>query len=557
MSFCWIVKITRKSIRIHYRIGNGDVEVLTNEGSAEIPLAFCLNGGELLMNRFASEQARLGSGYAFCDYFELIKNPYLNFRFAGEVKPIKQLLYYGLDAQFSNFLREKVFDSNTIESQRGTLPLRFLFADDISNEERQFVIDLFRVQEYKNVAEIQITEQLFSALMPGYTGSILTLSGIDGDLYADYYADAHSRPAHSKRMSGLGKDLRLSVCTDLMLEYINERYYNPFPSKEDVEDLLLKEAIQKYSNDGGPMLWGSIIGPDGETYEYELKRKDIEHKLNSLQGSNSIVTEVLYFLKGIGADTQNMAVVLLDDVNSDYFKSMLQPTFKSLVAPSEYYFKPVWEEVFRSVDFSMPAQLEYTKPQPPAPPPPPGRPVNLGQSSETKDSMSAPPLPPSRPVAPVQPPESKKPVSTPPPLPPPVQPLEPKGPESTPPLPPGPKRAAVPPLPPAKVTVPPPPFPTQRESVAPPPPPASTKNRMTPQPPPPPLGIGKKLTSIAGTLREKASSYSEIIDKIASFTNRNEAIAFLKELKEKNGWNDNSPMIKKTNDLINKLFRNK
>ena len=72
-----------------------------------MPLAFYINGNEFIMGNYARDRAIVGDPNAYNNYFELIKDPSKVFLFFGVQRPLKQLLYLGIERYLTHFLLGK------------------------------------------------------------------------------------------------------------------------------------------------------------------------------------------------------------------------------------------------------------------------------------------------------------------------------------------------------------------------------------------------------------------------------------------------------------------
>lgn len=63
---------------------------------------------------------------AFGNYFEIVKDPSKHFNIYGNKKPVKQLLYYGIEQYLSYFINTVLYKSDSIESYRQQFPLFFV-----------------------------------------------------------------------------------------------------------------------------------------------------------------------------------------------------------------------------------------------------------------------------------------------------------------------------------------------------------------------------------------------------------------------------------------------
>ena len=471
MKYCVIIELTKNTIKFRYQIDNGQVEFLAlKESEQEIPLAFYLNGDELLMGKYAVERASCGDPFAYTDYFELIKDPQKNFKYANEQRPIKQLLYLGVERYLSFFLREKLLaQDSSIDSNRPTFPLRLCFGQDVSSNERRFVLDQFILAGYGNVAEVEIEPSLFEIVSPKPKDKLM-LAGVNGNLVMSYYSMSTRRFEQTKTLTGMGVDPRYRKCAEKIRGYIIDM--DPFLSEtlDSNLDVLMAEA-KKILGSKSTLMTGSVF-LSGREYDYEISRLELNNIISKAGINQNLLSEVDYFLGTLGKSQSDVEVILVGDANSDYFMAQLNEKFPVVLGVSEAQYFQVWNRVFSTVDLNPPAIEEYNQRESVSPSLPPVRQApKAPQAPSTQVAPSVPPTPTKKTVAP--PPVPHVPSA------PPLPPTPPKKP-SAPPPPPSPTQrgVAAPPPPPApkkKTAAPPPPPPSPRKTVAPPPPPPKKK----------------------------------------------------------------------------------
>lgn len=154
MKYCVLVKISKQQLGFWYQFEGGEYTPLSINGPNKIPLCFYVNGNDFKIGEFAKERFLVNDKNAYNDYFELVKDPTNYFTLHGDSKPIKQLLYYGVENYLSHFIKTILYKNESIEGFRKTFCLRFWLNDDIENQEKVLVENLFKEAGYENVAEV-------------------------------------------------------------------------------------------------------------------------------------------------------------------------------------------------------------------------------------------------------------------------------------------------------------------------------------------------------------------------------------------------------------------
>lgn len=478
MKYCVIAKITRHTIEFRYQIDNDSVEILALRDSEQvIPLAFCLNGSELLMGKYALERVACGDPYAYTDYFELIKDSTKVFKYANEDRPIKQILYLGVERYLSFFLREKLLASDgSISSNRPDFPLRFCFSQDITGNERRFVIEQFNAAGYRNVAEIELEKTLFHIVTNNSNRDKLLLTGLNGDLIMSYFNSQTCKSELTKTLSGLGSDPRYKKCIDIIIDYIKSD--NPF-FDVDIESNMpaLMDEARKILQSDQTVMQGNVFFNDGSSYDYEISRLELRQQLSQCDNNQLFLSEVEYLINTQGISNHLLDVIMEESVNTDYFIDKIRNKFPNVYGVTTMQYRQMWAQIFSTIDLNPP---KIESPKIPTLPPSPSIP---------KDS----------PKSPIAPPTPKVP--------------------STPQVPPTPQRATMPPPPPKAPTAP----------SRPTPPPAP----KIPSPPPVPKVV-TKLDTVIGT--KTSSSNTNTVSRLGNRTQDNPSLNdvsdTLKEIKD-------------------------
>ncbi len=447
MEYCVLVKISKTTIEFRYQIDRGEVEVLTlSDKEQKIPLAFYLNGDEFIMGRYAMERVKMNDSNAFFSYFDLVREPGKTFMFAGAQRPIKQLLYLGVERYLSEFLRNMlVLQDSSIDSNRANIPLRMCFDRDISAPEKDAVLRMFKETGYHNVSVVETDTILFDTFSSN-NKSKLVLTGLDGDLYMNFFRAKTDKCEMSKKLEGIGSDPRYRICADLLFNEITASNPYIFIDKESNYEIFLKEACSIFDSTL-PIVMGSVRLLSGESCDYSINRVVLNDRLKQMSASLTVLSETEYLLQTLNVSSNDVDIILDGGVNTDFFVEKLHEKFSCVYPITPIHRRKIWMDIFASIDLrppkieapelpdtdistnslcppGLPIQSTGTRTQCPpglprrqtiqGPPPIPGV---KSPSSKTPP----PPPPPSRPAVPSQ---SKK--NTPPP-PPPVLPKKEKG----------------------------------------------------------------------------------------------------------------------------------
>ena len=135
-----VVKISRKELHFWYQSEGSPFSPLEMKEGNVVPLYFYINGNDFVMGNFARDRSNMNDPNSYCDYFEIITDPSKYFTIHGDSKPVKQLLYYGIENYLSHFIKTVLYKNDSIESYRQNFCLRFWFDTDIEEKEKKLRI---------------------------------------------------------------------------------------------------------------------------------------------------------------------------------------------------------------------------------------------------------------------------------------------------------------------------------------------------------------------------------------------------------------------------------
>lgn len=354
MNYCVLVKISKRKISFWYQIEGSSYSILSIKGEHEMPLAFYINGNEFIMGNYARDRAIVGDPNAYNNYFELIKDPSKVFLFFGEQRPLKQLLYLGIERYLTHFLKEILFSSEwSIESNRPEFPLRIWFDQDIKDNEKILIINLFSEAGYKNIDDLCfepfLLETLFIRKICNNSSNILLLTGIDNNLHLQLYLNSKDKPTFTSIIEGVGSDPRSKLLAELIFEDISINYPHLFLNKETEVAVLINEA-KKALSEKQPLIMGSATLSNGKDCEYNVKIIAIEERLQYYTGHQKINTEIESILAKCNMLSTSIQIFLNgDNVNTDYFIESLKKKFPNVKGIESSYFIDTMKFIFSKI----------------------------------------------------------------------------------------------------------------------------------------------------------------------------------------------------------------
>jgi hypothetical protein len=354
MNFCVIVKISRHKVSFWYQSGSSPYASLIIKDSNEVPLYFYVNGtdfifGEdLALNRFNSNDSD-----AFGNYFEIIKDPAKHFTIAGNKKPVKQLLYHGIEKYLHFFITQVLYKNDSLESYRQDFPLRFWFESDIEDKEKSLIENIFNEAGYHNVERLDYNEFLFQALASASVinpdSSVLLLNGINNTLYIELYNNISTPITQSSKLEGHGADPSVQLLAEMILEDIlAQESYLTVNKEAEIAFLLPYSAI--HLENITPIIKGDALLTDGEKHYFEVRHRVLNERL--LYYSNDIViyAAINDILSSNNINTENITVLMGSKViNTPFMINKLLAKYPNVKGVDQKYLNDAIKGMFAKV----------------------------------------------------------------------------------------------------------------------------------------------------------------------------------------------------------------
>lgn len=327
MNFCVLIKIAKRKISFWYQTEGKPYAELVMKDVNVVPLFFYVNGNDFLFGEMARDRFFSNDPNAFGNYFEIVKDPGLHFTISGNKKPVKQLLYYGVEKYLSHFINTVLYKSDSIETYRNLFPLRFIFEPDIEEKEKALVEALFSDAGYMNVQRLEYNEYLFEVLQQkkviNAKGSIIKLTGIDNNLYIELYKDIPAGLTSYTKIEGQGSDPRAKILADMILEYIVLQ--NPYLTiKKEGEITSILPYASNLLHNISPVIKGEAVLSDGKPYYFRVNERNLNERLLFLSGDSIIYSSIDDLVKTYGLDVQATTILLASgEINTGYFSGKL------------------------------------------------------------------------------------------------------------------------------------------------------------------------------------------------------------------------------------------
>ncbi len=353
MKFSVVVKIARQSVSFWYQLDNKPLCPLAMNGSEEVPLYFYVSGAEFIFGNLARDYFHRNDPHAYGNYFELIKDPGKHFSIYGNVKPIKQLLYHGVEQCLSYFLNSVLFKNSSIESCRPDFPLRLLFDVDMEEHEKSMTEQLFTEAGYSNLGRIDYISSLLKVLLEKRIfpkeKNVLLLNGLNDVLYLNLHKGHTGDVIITKKLEGYGADPRVRILSEMILEYITMSHsYLCLDQGKELSRLLPFSARLLANNQA--ILTGDVELSDGNKYWFRVSEKNLNERLLYYNNHPLMTSLIGDLLNAHQLSPENVVIVLASEaINTDYFSSILLRKYPYVKGVSELDRQDVLRLIFTSI----------------------------------------------------------------------------------------------------------------------------------------------------------------------------------------------------------------
>lgn len=411
MKYGVVVKVSRRSVTFWYQAEGKRFSPLAIRGSNEVPLYFCVENNQILFGQAARDRFYAHDPQSFGDYFEIIKDPSKHFVLHNNPRRVKQLLYYGIEQYLSYFLTSVVYESDSIESHRRTLPLKFIFEPGLDEPERRLVESLFTEAGYRTVSVASssdlLLESLKTARLIGSEHAVLLLSGIDDTLYVEFYEKHCLMPASSLALPGQGADPRVRILAGMIMDYI--LIQNPHL---DLDAAREASALLHYCtgllSSTGAIITGDAELTNGDKLWFRVNLKEIDHRLQYYPGDLSVTAAISGIVEKFKIGSEQLMVVLgSGQIRTSYFTSRLLKQYPYVISAEPAHTDNAIQLFFNKHSHTTADERAVPPPRPSPPPPlppPNGRTVQgtkpplpqIKPAGERPKSVPPPPLPPTK-----------------------------------------------------------------------------------------------------------------------------------------------------------------
>lgn len=412
MNFCVLVKISKHKISFWYQSGTTPYEPLVIKDTNEIPLYFYVNGTDFIFGEdVAIERYNSNDPNAFGNYFDIIKDPSNHFTIAGNKKPVKQLIYHGIEKYLNFFITQVLYKNDSLESYRQNFPLRFWFEQDIEEKEKSLIENIFIEAGYDNIEQINYNQSLFEVLSENKVispdNSVLMLNGISNTLYMELYKRSTDFSNSFSKLDGHGADPSVKILAEMILEDIlAQESYLTIDKEKEVKSLLTYSA-ERLENIT-PIIKGEAILTDGKKHYFEVKQRVLNDRLLYYSNDRIINAAINELLSVNNVTNENLTILLgSKEINTAYLINKLLVKYPNVFGVENKYTKETLKLIFSKISKSgylvkntvlnsPPKQIDviYSIPKPTTRVTSAPVPAGSNPPVVTTDTISTPPIPP-------------------------------------------------------------------------------------------------------------------------------------------------------------------
>ncbi|MDE7408217.1 MAG: hypothetical protein K2M76_07335 [Muribaculaceae bacterium] len=372
MTEYWVViTLSHNTISFQYNRVEGEDKLLPFAGGRwPAPLAVYNSDSGLKLGYEAMSLVEENSPNAYFDIFRLIAGAD-TFMYYGERKSINTLLLYAVEEELSRFLSRSLYGQyGDLEQNRSDMALRFMFEDDVTGEERGYVLNLFRRGGYANVAELDVYADYLEYARERYSYRHCVMVGSNGrDITIKVYRLANGMLIGATHMSGMGQDPRVMRIADKIWGDILDE--NPWADRA-AEEKRLMAAAAMFLHSGKAETEDTIVLSDGQTYEYSVSRDAV----NRMSGGDDLAQRVSSFLRDTGVNLTDAMVIMRGfAAGNEYYRGSIIPGFRAVIDEDENVADEIGRRMVRRMRNEQPVSpspvVQVMKPEPDRPTPTP------------------------------------------------------------------------------------------------------------------------------------------------------------------------------------------
>ncbi len=329
MKYYVVISITHTTIAFHYyRDDSDDRRLRTFDGVWPAPLAVYCHGSQIEVGEDAAVAARRGVEGAFSDIFSLARTDGV-FDYNGTKYSYEKLLFHAIEACLKRFLKNTLFNrAGDLETNRAGMPVFLNFGPDITDGERDYVLELLRAGGYGNLREIDYNRLAINAVQRQIRHNSVVMIMSDGtDLYCTAYSTREYSNEQPRRacLKGKGGDPRLVKAIGIIKGDIQKD--NPWVEFSDIDLQNIEEEARAFIDSGKVSASVRITVSDGTSGQAYLTKAAV-----ALSADADLRTRLRIMLDDMGLAPESTTAILKgENTCNEFFRSQLNPFFSELL----------------------------------------------------------------------------------------------------------------------------------------------------------------------------------------------------------------------------------
>lgn len=373
-----VISLSHRRISFEYYLKGGAITLqpikseANRQGEWPAPFSIYSSPTGIIIGEDAYHAAQRGTKNAFDGLFECMENADCYYEFCGTKKHVSDLPLDACESIFRDFFSKVLLNNyGNLEQNRSTMPIVFVCEEDISDNQKAIINNKFKNSGYGCVSVNSYRSYIETFARNSYSKrfeNALIVWTEGKDLYLTLIDIKGQKDSKTTVLSQLGVDPRQDFIIDEIWKAVTAwNYY----LEKDKEIDVIKNAANRFLNSTEALVEGSVTLSDGNSYNYTLERKAINHLPNATR--IQLASGVREFLAKNDARPETTMVILRGvAANNNYFSSALEALPNIKVSDSDLRSQVMRTIIEEPTPTTTPSEPEPPKdPKPPTPPIPP------------------------------------------------------------------------------------------------------------------------------------------------------------------------------------------
>lgn len=325
-----VISLSHRRISFEYYLKGGAITLqpikseANRQGEWPAPFSIYCSPTGIIIGEDAYHAAQRGTKNAFDGLFECMETADCYYEFCGTKKHVSDLPLDACETIFRDFFSKVLLNNyGNLEQNRSTMPIVFVCEEDISDNQKAIINNKFKNSGYGCVSVNSYRSYIETFARSSYSKrfeNALIVWTEGKDLYLTLIDIKGQKDSKTTVLPQLGVDPRQDFIIDEIWKAVTAwNYY----LEKDKEFDVIKNAANRFLNSTEALVESSVTLSDGNSYNYTLERKAINHLPNATR--IQVASGVREFLAKNDALPETTMVILRGVVaNNNYFSSALE-----------------------------------------------------------------------------------------------------------------------------------------------------------------------------------------------------------------------------------------